>query len=128
MKQFVLIIAIILCIPVVQAQNTEVYRIEVGRDRSYDNYSNQELRRRVWQLERAVQQLQQKVFQLEMKPTEIVLPVQKNEWTCRISSFGKTHISTARTKAKAMADVIQKCSSATSAVHCDEDEVSCGNE
>jgi len=32
----------------------------------YSNYSNTELKRRIWDLEKAVWQLQQRVFQLEL--------------------------------------------------------------
>lgn len=100
----------------------DVFRIEVGRD--YNHYSNDELRRRVWELERAVSQLQSRVFQLEVNESR----PQKNPWTCTIQSFGKTHVSNADTKASALAKVLKKCSDATNAVHCHESDVKCDNE
>lgn len=125
MKHFLMIAALFLCFPKAHAAGPDVIKIEVGSGHSYESYSNDELRRRVFQLERAVQQLQMRVFDLEYaKPSQ----PETNDWTCRMSSFGKTFVSTAKTKAKAMANVIEKCSSATNAVHCSESDVSCGNE
>lgn len=92
-----------------------------GKD--YGKYSNDELRERIWNLEKAVMQLQQKVFAMEIAQTNVSTG---GHWTCMIKSFGKSFSSTAPTKTKAMADVIADCSKATNAVHCDEDEVSCG--
>lgn len=92
-----------------------------GKD--YGKYSNDELRMRIWNLEKAVMQLQQKVFALELGQTSTP---GAGQWTCMIKSFGKTFTSTAPTKMKAMADVVADCSKATNAVHCDEDEVKCG--
>lgn len=92
-----------------------------GKD--YGKYSNDELRMRIWNLEKAVMQLQQKVFAMEIAQTNTSTG---GHWTCMIKSFGKSFSSTAPTKTKAMADVIADCSKATNAVHCDEDEVTCG--
>ena len=91
--------------------------------KEYGKYSNDELRMRIWNLEKAVMQLQQKVFAMEISQNSIPTA---GSWTCMIKSFGKSFSSTAPTKTKAMADVIADCSKATNAVHCDEDEVSCG--
>ena len=102
-------------------------RIEVGKD--YEGYSNEELRRRVWQLERAVSQLQDQVFELAIRDggTRINIP-STAMWTCSIQSFGKTHVSTGMTKASAQADALRKCSDATNAIHCHDTDVKCGNE
>lgn len=133
MKHLLLVAALILCFPVAQAQRDrdDVIRIEVPRgERGYEDYSNRELRRRVYQLERAVQQLQERVFQLEygkMTPTPTATP-EKAMWTCRIDSMGKIFVSNAKTKSKALADLISKCSAATSSVHCDESDAKCGND
>ena len=91
--------------------------------KEYGKYSNDELRQRIWNLEKAVMQLQQKVFAMEISQTNTA---SAGSWTCMIKSFGKSFSSTAPTKTKAMADVIADCSKATNAVHCDEDEVTCG--
>ncbi len=131
MKYLFLVAAMVLFFPVAQAQRDDVIRIEVPRgERDFESYSNRELRRRVNQLERAVRQLQERVFELEYgknTPTPTATP-EKALWTCRIDSMGKIHTATAKTKAKAMADLISKCSSATSSVHCDESDAKCGNE
>lgn len=109
------------------AQAITPIRIEVGKD--YEGYSNEELRRRVWQLERAVSQLQDQVFELAIRDngTRISIPTTAM-WTCTIQSFGKTHVSTGMTKAAAQADALKKCSDATNAVHCHDSDVKCGNE
>jgi len=102
----------------------EVFRIEVSK--SYDGYSNNDLRRRVWELERAVSQLQQRVFSLEVRKPEAPAPVEK-PWTCRIQSFGKTFKVTAPTRGAALGDVLEKCSQGSSAMHCPESDVKCDN-
>ena len=109
------------------AQAITPIRIEVGKD--YEGYSNEELRRRVWQLERAVSQLQDQVFELAIRDgsTRINIPTTAM-WTCTIQSFGKTHVSTGMTKAAAQADALRKCSDATNAIHCHDSDVKCGNE
>ncbi len=104
-----------------KANAEEIFRIEVGK--SYEGYSTEELRRRVWDLERAVFQLQSKVFQLEMSNHGSA-----KEWTCHIQSFGATHVASGNTKASALAQVLKKCSDATNAVHCHESDVKCDSE
>ena len=47
-----------------QAKAVDPVHIDVSK--SYDGYTNEELKRRVWQLERAVSQLQDQVFQLAL--------------------------------------------------------------
>ncbi len=105
-----------------EAYALEPIRIEVGKN--YSGYSNDELRRRVWQLERAVAQLQDQVFQLALKNEG-----HSNDlWTCTIQSFGKTHVAAGNSKASALAQALKKCSDATDAIHCKESDVKCGNE
>ena len=115
------------------AQADEPYRIEVGTN--YSKYSNEELRRRVWQLERAVAQLQNQVFELAIRNggnggnNMVPAPVHSGgSWTCQIQSFGKTHVAGGNTKASALAQVLKKCSDATNAIHCKEGDVKCDNE
>ncbi|MES2528395.1 MAG: hypothetical protein V4598_15025 [Bdellovibrionota bacterium] len=95
-----------------------------GKD--YGKYSNDELRMRIWNLENAVMQLQQKVFAMEVAQTNASSAPTGGFWTCSMKSFGKSFSHTAPTKTKAMADVIADCSKNTNAIHCDEDEVICG--
>ncbi len=95
--------------------------------KSYEGYSNEELRRRVWQLEKAVSQLQQQVFQLAIKGNSTISN-SGAPWTCQIQSFGKTHIAAGSTRASALAQVLKKCSDATNAIHCNEPDVKCDNE
>ncbi len=101
----------------------EPIRIEVGKN--YEGYSNEELRRRVWQLERAVAQLQDQVFQLAIRDGA---GHGSGNWTCHIQSFGTTHVASGNTKASALAQVLKKCSDATNAVHCSESNVKCDDE
>jgi hypothetical protein len=103
----------------------EPIRIEIGRN--YERYSNDELRRRVYDLERAVAQLQDQVFHLSIRergnPTAPARPAP--EWTCSIQSFGKTHVATGNTRASAIAQVLKKCSDASSAIHCQDSDAKC---
>ncbi|MCB0378095.1 MAG: hypothetical protein KDD33_06350 [Bdellovibrionales bacterium] len=121
MKAFLITLALILAIPSATFAR-DIFKIQVGRD--YDRYSNKELRRRVWELERAVAQLQDQVFQLAMDKGHSSTA----DWTCHIQSFSKTHVASGRTKASAIAQVLKKCSDATSSVHCAERDVVCSNE
>ena len=100
----------------------DVFRIQFGK--TYDGYSNEELRRRVWELERAVSQLQSKVFQLEVSHDRPVF----SEWTCHIQSFGATHVATGGTRSSALAMVLKKCGDATNPIHCHESDVRCDNQ
>lgn len=88
-----------------------------GRRRADD-----ELRRRVWELERAVQHLQHRVATLEATPAAPIV-VAERPWTCRVSAFGRTFIKTMPTRGQAEAHVMQACSNDSAAMHCEE--VSC---
>jgi hypothetical protein len=104
----------------------EPIHIEIGAN--YESYSNEELRRRVWQLEKAVAQLQDQVFQLAMRNGTTTPTPTNNNWTCQMQSFGKTHVASGNTRSSALAQVLKKCSDATNAVHCHESDVKCDNE
>ena len=121
MKKIILLFALNVVPVLSQAQ---VVRVDFGP--SYENYSNEELRKRVWTLERAVAQLQDQVFQLAVRKDDSVLP--RVQWTCQIQSFGKTFVSNASTRASASAQVIKKCSDATSAIHCADRDLKCDNQ
>ncbi len=121
MKQIVLLILLSLS---TFAQADTIFRIEPSK--SYKGSSNEELRRRVWELERAVSQLQSQVFQLAMKDGSS--GGGSGNWTCHMESFGKTLISSGNTKASALAQVLKKCGDATNPVHCSESAVKCDNE
>ena len=109
-----------------RAQALEPIRIEIGKN--YEGYSNDELRRRVWQLERAVAQLQDQVFQLAVRDGGGKAAKPVDTWTCHIESFGKTHIASGNTKASALAQVLKKCGDATNAMHCSESNAKCDNQ
>lgn len=102
----------------------EIFRVEIGRD--YEHYSNKELKRRVWQLERAVAQLQEQVFQLAMDQQYRPLD-DRPLWTCHLQSFGKTHAFTGSTRASALAEVLRKCSENSHSIHCKQEDVNCDN-
>lgn len=101
------------------ARSEEVFRIEIGNREG--KASTEELRRRVWMLERAVAQMQTRIYQLESDGSK------SKAWTCQIQSFGKTHMATEPTKGAALAIVLKKCSDATNAIHCKESDVSCND-
>lgn len=103
----------------------EPIRIDVNKN--YEGYSNEELRRRIYQLERAVAQLQDQVFQLAIRESGSGSTGGGN-WSCHMESFGKTDIASGITRASALAQVLKKCSDATNAVHCHESDVHCDNE
>ena len=121
MKKLILLVAITLAPILSEAQ---VIRVDFGP--SYENYSSEELRKRVWTLERAVAQLQDQVFQLAVRKDGALAP--RVQWTCQIQSFGKTFVSNASTRASASAQVLKKCSDATNAIHCGDGDVKCDNQ
>ncbi len=94
------------------------YRIYAGPD--YRAYSNAELQRRVFELERAVMQLQQRVYSLEAAPpTTIIAPPPVMPWTCTmVNAFGKSFTQTAPSRGEASSAVTQRCADDTNAMHC----------
>ncbi len=86
------------------AHGESVFRIEIGND--YKNYSEADLRRRIWSLETAVVQLQEKVFELQEKTA------QADSWICTVKAMGNIYSATGGSKAVAQARVIEKCSKA----------------
>jgi hypothetical protein len=98
MKRFVCLLGLVVA---GAAFAGDVFRIEVGKD--YNRYSDSDLRRRVWELERAVEQLQARVFNLEAKPVEVA------SWICSIRAMGDNFTGTGATKAVATAKVMEAC-------------------
>ncbi len=95
-------------------QADDVVRIEVGKD--YKNYSNSDLRRRVWRLENAVEQLQRRIYDLESekdKPEKPKPVEDPDKWFCKISAMGREFVGTGLTKAKAKLKTIENCKSET---------------
>ena len=94
------------------------YRIYAGAD--YRAYSNAELQRRVFELERAVMQLQQRVYSLEAAPpTTIIAPPPVMPWTCTmVNAFGRSFSQTAPSRGEAASAVTQRCADDTNAMHC----------
>ncbi len=115
------------CLTLITASgfSDEIYRIQT-RGRQKD-CSISEINRRLYELEMTVIQLQNKIVQLEQEKKQSFQP-QSNPWTCHIQSFGKTFASTNDSKSKALSEVLEKCSEASSAVHCRESAVSCGDD
>ena len=99
-KFFSLLIAFFIFSTQVSAE--EVYRIEIGRE--HQRYSESDLQRRVWELERAVSQLQQKVFQLETSKPQTV-----DTYVCTINAMGEDYIGTGGSEAVATAAAIKDC-------------------
>lgn len=122
MKIFIILFMIALFPLQSLAKKMDLQRIEVGRD--YSKYSKQELRRRVWQLERAVSQLQDQVFQIALAKNQPVAAA-LTPWTCHIQSFG-TFTATELTKTAAKAKVLKACGDNSNPVHCSEKDVKCG--
>jgi hypothetical protein len=99
-----------------------VFRIQVGND--YKRYDDEDLKRRVWELERAVSQLQQKVFQLENRPVEkpVIAAPAPTPWVCTVVGFGKQKYSGSdASKAIAKQKAETECQTKEgSAFHCKE--------
>lgn len=104
MKVFTLIILLFSF----QSNAIEVIKIEAGDD--YKNYSNKDLKKRIWRLEKAVWQLQQKVFQLEGQSQNS--SSNGDTWVCMISAMGDKYSATGGSKAVATHNVIEKCTKA----------------
>ena len=90
---------------------------------SSTNYSNEDLKMRIWELEKAVFQLQQKVFALELNGAN---QAPKVKYTCYMSVFGKTFTATDESEMKAKANTISDCSKSYNAMHCGEENIKCG--
>lgn len=128
--KLVLLIVTVCFLPFAHAKKKDETIIRIESGSNYDKYSNEDLRRRVWELERAVQQLQNQVFQLAMNGNDSgsTFNGNGNNWTCQMSSFGKTLVSSGNTRASALAQVLKKCADNSNAVHCREADAKCGNE
>ena len=113
----------------------DIFRIEVANDYK-KNTNNEELKRRIWQLERAVEQLQMRVFNLEGKAYQpVAIPVQvpaqpakpqDKEWTCHMQKFGQPFSGSGKTRAAAMAEALKQCGEKYA--FCDKKDLECGNE
>jgi hypothetical protein len=97
------LIAAFLLMTTLHSAHAQVFKIQYGKD--YNNYSDSDLKRRVWELERAVWQLQQKVFDMENSKT----PVQAATWICKTEAMGEKFSATGTSKAVAENDVMEKC-------------------
>ena len=80
-----------------------VFRIEIGKD--FKSYSNEDLQRRVWELERAVGQLQVKIFQLETTAK----PEAPKTWGCIVNAMGEEYNGAGDTKASASEAAMSNC-------------------
>lgn len=100
MKALLVLISLVVVGP---AFADDVFRIEVGKD--YRGYSDSDLRRRVWELERAVGQLQARIYHLEAAPVKTV----PDEWVCSIKAMGNNYTGTGPSKALATNKVMEEC-------------------
>lgn len=116
------IITLLTLLPSSQVSAEEVFRIEVGRD--YNSYSQRDLQRRVWELERAVAQLQSRVFELELsratKPVPTATPAPVDTWICKVTAMGVTYTGTGGSKAVAEHKAIETCKEKTDDFFCKE--------
>lgn len=105
--------------------------IEPGKD--HKNYSNEELRKRVWQLEQAVQQLQENAKKQNEQTTSLIESAKAKEqaastqWTCYIRAAG-FFVSTDPTKELATKNALEKCRNNSAPIHCKEAYVKCEEE
>lgn len=106
------------CLTTTTAFAGNIFKIEYGKD--YANYSDSDLKRRVWELERAVWQLQQKVFEIEMGKTA----ANATTWICKMSAMGETFSAVGPSKAIAENEVMEKCKASprtSNGFHCRSD-------
>lgn len=100
----------------------EIFKIEIGKD--YNQYTDRDSKRRIWELERAVYQLQQKVFELEMgKYQPVTVKVEQASWICKTMAMGEKFSATGTSKAIADDAVMEKCKASprsANGFHCDE--------
>lgn len=97
--------------------SADVFRIEIGKD--HRKYSDRELRKRIWNLERAVWQLQQKVFQLQDQNHRNAINSKSNHtWVCTLDGMGSNYSASGPTKAVAKSRVIDKCSKKEDSFFC----------
>ncbi len=100
----------------------EVFRIEVGSD--YNRYSQRDLQRRVWELERAVAQLQSRVFALELSratsPVPTATPPALETWICKVTAMGVTYTGTGASKAVAEHKAMETCKEKADDFFCKE--------
>ncbi|MBN8541854.1 MAG: hypothetical protein J0L82_15795 [Deltaproteobacteria bacterium] len=117
----ILFMAVMTLAPSAQVAAEEVFRIEVGRD--YNSYSQRDLQRRVWELERAVAQLQSRVFELELSRAARPLPTATpavDTWICKVTAMGVTYTGTGGSKAVAEHKAIETCKEKADDFFCKE--------
>lgn len=92
--------------------------IKPGKD--YESYSNKELRKRVWKLEKVVAKMQRKLERLEDDIEDVEDEQRRSTrrkpkkplatWICKLSAHGENFSATGASKAVAESNVIEKCS------------------
>lgn len=109
------------------ASAEDIFKIQYGERHS--SYTNDELKRRVWDLERAVGQLQKKVFNLENSNSKTDQNnTSVDTWLCTLTRFTKSYSATGASKAIAKFKVIEVCTkSSISNSGCEEENVKCEN-
>ena len=108
MKSLLLVLSLGLVVSL-GAHAEDIFRIEIGRD--YKNYTDSDLRRRVWELERAIGQLQTRVFQLELGGKLAAAPP-SDTWVCTIKAMGEPYVGTGGSRPVATAKAIEVCKDA----------------
>lgn len=106
MKNIALVLFLGSLLSVSAKASDTVFRIDIGKD--FTSYSNADLQRRVWELERAVGQLQMKVFQLETAKPE-AKPEAVKTWSCIVSAMGEEYNGAGDTKASATNAAMDNC-------------------
>ncbi len=92
---------------VTTASSDPIFKIEVGEN--YQDYSQSDLKKRVFELERAVWQLQQQVFQMQGENKPIAAAATVDSVICTIDAMGSSYPGTGPNKAVAMAESIKAC-------------------
>ena len=90
-----------------QSNADEIIKIEIGSEKA--KYSQSDLQKRVWMLERAVWQLQKRVIELEAAQEKEKEKKESNTWGCIIEAMGGVYSATGATRAVAEANVIAAC-------------------
>lgn len=115
MKKIITVVYIIISSLIGSSFAGEVFKIEIGKN--YKEYSDSDLKRRIWELERAVWQLQQKVYEQEMGKSSS----SSATWICKLEAMGESFSAVGNSKAVAEDAVMEKCKSSpttSNGFHC----------
>lgn len=101
-----------------------VYQVHVGNENPYGKQpQQQDLTKRIYELERAVSQLQNALFQLSTRPA--AAPVNKPLISCSLNAFGQRYSGTGETANLARQRAADACAAQNNAMFCKPEKANC---